>query len=91
MRHDLMTGAVATGPGRMGKASAAGALVASAGFALVLAARYACALDSAIALSYAQVKNDFLVLAGCVKADIPTNTAEDLHDDSKTNDHPATP
>jgi 1,4-dihydroxy-2-naphthoate octaprenyltransferase len=40
--------------------------------------------------AYAQVKNDLLVLAGCVKADIPTNTAEDLHDDSKTNDHPAT-
>ncbi|MCG5078987.1 hypothetical protein, partial [Paraburkholderia tagetis] len=49
------------------------------------------ALGTAVRLPYAQVKNDFLVLAGCVKADIPTNTAEDLHDDSKTNDHPATP
>jgi hypothetical protein len=49
------------------------------------------AVTIAVNLAYAQVKNDFLVLAGCVKADIPTNTAEDLHDDSKTNDHPATP
>jgi len=39
---------------------------------------------------YAQVKNDLLILAGCVKADTRTNTAEDLDDDSKTNDHPAT-
>jgi hypothetical protein len=39
---------------------------------------------------YAQVGNDSLILAGCVKADTRTNTAEDLHDDSKTNDHPAT-
>ncbi|WP_281282847.1 hypothetical protein [Paraburkholderia guartelaensis] len=41
MRHYLKAGAVATGPGGMGKASAAGTLIASAGFALILAARYA--------------------------------------------------
>jgi len=41
-------------------------------------------------MAYAQVKDDFLILAACVKTDTHTNTAEYLGDDSKTNDHPAT-
>jgi hypothetical protein len=39
---------------------------------------------------YAQAKNDFVILASCVKADINTNTAEDPGNDGKTNHHPAT-
>ena len=50
--------------------------------------RYVCGTDAN--LPYAQVKSNFLILAGCVKADTPTNTAEELLNDSKTNDHPAT-
>ncbi|MBB2932582.1 hypothetical protein FHX59_007067 [Paraburkholderia silvatlantica] len=76
MRHDLVTGAVATGPGRMGKASAAATLVASAGFALVLAARYACALDSAIALSAVAMATDKNL---CAAARAQEHTARSLH------------
>ncbi|SEK10150.1 hypothetical protein SAMN05192539_10473 [Paraburkholderia diazotrophica] len=36
-------------------------------------------------MTYAQAKNDFLILAGFVKADTNTNTAEDRDDDGKTN------
>jgi 1,4-dihydroxy-2-naphthoate octaprenyltransferase len=75
----------------MRQAAITAALVSSPGLANAALASDHRAVAVAVNLPYAQVKNDFLVLAGCVKADIPTNTAEDLHDDSKTNDHPATP
>ncbi|SOE96201.1 hypothetical protein SAMN05414139_09130 [Burkholderia sp. D7] len=91
MRHFILAAAIAAHPFGVCKAAMAAALVASAGLAHAGLARKLGAVAVAIDLAYAQVKNDFLVLAGCVKADIPTNTAEDLHDDSKTNDHPATP
>jgi hypothetical protein len=76
MRHDLMAVAVATSPGRMGKASAAGKLVASAGFALVLAARYACALDGAIALSAVATATDKNLYAATRAQE---HTARSLH------------
>jgi hypothetical protein len=91
MRHSVLAAAIEAHPFGVRKAAVTTALIA-----LVCHAHggLTCNLRVvavAVDLAYAQVKNDFLVLAGCVKADIPTNTAEDLHDDSKTNDHPATP
>ncbi|PZR46738.1 MAG: hypothetical protein DI523_16560 [Paraburkholderia fungorum] len=76
MRHDFVTGAVATGAGRMSKASAAGKLVTSGGFALVLAARYARALSCAVALSaVATATNKNL----CAAARAQEHTARSLH------------
>ena len=91
MRHLISLVAKAAHPGGMCRTSAPAALVAAASLPLTGPPGSQRAGATAVDLAYAQVKNDFLVLAGCVKADIPTNTAEDLHDDSKTNDHPATP
>jgi hypothetical protein len=76
MRHYLEAGAVAVGPGRMRKASASGTLVASAGFALVLAARYASALDSAIALSAVATATDKDL---CAATGAQEHTARSLH------------
>ena len=39
---------------------------------------------------YAQVSNEFLILAGCVTEDALSTHQEYLGDDRKTNDHPAT-
>ncbi|ANB76365.1 hypothetical protein AYM40_29435 [Paraburkholderia phytofirmans OLGA172] len=91
MRHFIVAAAIAAHPFGVRKTAVAGALVALTGHTHAGLMGEQRTVAVAIDLAYAQVKNDFLVLAGCVKADIPTNTAEDLHDDSKTNDHPATP
>ncbi len=76
MRHDLVAGAVATGPGRMGKASAACQLVTPGGFALVLATRYVCALNSAITLPTVAMATDKNL---CAATRAQEHTARSLH------------
>lgn len=76
MRHDLEAGSVATGAGRMGKASAAGKLVTSGGFALALAARYACAVSRAVALPAIATATDKNL---CATARAQEHTARSLH------------